>query len=283
MKAWRNVLLRFGVVAIPVGISPAKSDKPSISAHRFANGERARQAWTIDGESIVETSLLYDVDGAAVEIDAPRVGNDGRVLEGSESDDPSEIVLSAWTESAAIDPLLYDASYCVMAGKGGADGMGLVAKILRDDPSRVLAGVARFTDRPRSVVLRWSEAAGSVVLHTLTYAARVRFEGMRKASESFADPSPELEAQAALFTASLPSAFTPLDSDPLEAAVINALREVCPSAQLAEVPTTAADILATLRADVAEKGAATKGATKGTKSASKGGKPAATRGVVATK
>ena len=251
MKAWRNTVLRFGLVSVPVSVSPAKTDKPSVGAHHYdpATRERARQSWTIDGETVLpETVLLYDVDGEAVEIPAPRVGNDGRVLDGADEDDPKEIVLEAFLDAGDIDPLLYDSSYCLFPGKGGAE-FGAVVGMLRGS-GKVLAGTARFTDRPRSVVLRYCEAAGSVVLHTLTFTSRVRFAAMSTAAGEIKTPSEAATAQALALASALPKSWTPLDVDALESATLAALAAVKPEADIAEVATTDADILATLRGDV---------------------------------
>jgi non-homologous end joining protein Ku len=226
----------------------------SVSAHRYSEeGERAKQAWTVDGETILaDTKMLYDVDGEAVDIAPP-------TLEGE-----SGIELEAFAPTAGIDPLLYDSAYCVFAAKGSGKALGAIADILRANPSRVLAGSARFTDRPRSVVLRWSEAAQAIVLHTLAYTARVRFAEMRGAAEGLETPDAVTLAQGETLVASLPATFAPMDSDPMEAAIIAALHVAKPSAAVlpAEVATTNADILATLREDM-ERAAQAKGEAKG--------------------
>jgi non-homologous end joining protein Ku len=242
LKAWRNTTVRFGLVTVPVAVAPAKTDKMSVAAHRYSeDGQRAKQAWTVDGETILaETKMLYDVDGEPVEIVPPELDGD------------KGIDLQAFAPTAGIDPLLYDSAYCVFPAKGSGKALGAIAKLLRDNPAMVLAGTARFTDRPRSVVLRWSEAAGAIVLHTLAYTARVRFAEMRAASEALEDPDAVTLAQGETLVASLPAEYSPADTDPMEGAIIEALLRARPSAESAipDLVTTNADILATLRADM---------------------------------
>jgi non-homologous end joining protein Ku len=247
MKAWRNTLLRFGLVAVPVSLTPAKSDRSAVSAHRYAAGAdgalvRAKQAWTIDGETLAaETVLAYDVDGEAVEIDAPEI------------DGAKGIELAAYVDAATIDPLFYDSAYCLFPGDGGAEGLGLIASILRGTPM-MLAGTARFTDRPRSVVIRWSDAAQSLILHTLTFTSRVRFAEMLNASAALVPPPPALVAQAGILTGALPDTFLPADADALEVATATALHKARPTAKRAPAPTVSAqEILDVLKADVSAK------------------------------
>ena len=254
MKAWRNTLLRFGLVAVPVSLTPAKSDKSAVTAHHYdpVTKSRASQAWTVDGETILpETSMFYDVGGVPVAADV-------------DENYTKEITLEGFVSEGTIDPLFYDAAYCLFAGKGGEDGLGLIARVLRDNAFMTFAGTAVFTDRPRSVVIRWSDAAGCLILHTLTFTSRVRFADMRTAAEGLAEPSAELLAQAGMLTDALPSTFLPLDEDAHERAIVSALAKSAPKGTEIPVPlTTAGDILASLRADMEGRArAGTKGTTK---------------------
>lgn len=255
MRAWRNTLMRFGLVAIPVSLAPAVA-KASVSAHRYDADtlKRVRQAWVNDeGELVAETAMLYDrgegLDPVAVELDP---------IEGER-----EIALAGFIATDAVDPLLYDQAYALNPGKGGEDGLGLVAAILRESHGlMILVGEARFTERPVSVAIRYSPTASGLVLHTLHPTARVRWAEMRKAAEAMRDPSAELLAQGELLTEALPSTFTPLDVDPREAALIEALADTMPEGRVleAEVAPTAKAILDTLKADLEAKA---KGKTKG--------------------
>ena len=236
--------MRFGLVAIPVSVAPAIA-RPSLTAHRYdpATKARVKQAWVNpEGELVPETVMAYDVgeglDPVEVELDP---------LEGAR-----EITLKAYVDSATVDPLLYDAAYALYPGKGGEDGLGLVAEILRESHGlMMLAGEARFGERPVSVVIRWAPAAESLVLHTLHYTARVRWADMRKASETLRAPSAELVAQGELLTEALPATYVPSDQDPREVAIAEALAKALPEGAPVIAPaTTAGDILATLRADV---------------------------------
>lgn len=243
LKSWRNCVLRFGLVAVPVSLIPAK-DADKLSRHRYdrESGARVSQAWTADGETLAaDTFLAYDVDGTPVEVDVRDDGSD------------KGIVLSAFVSEGTIDPLFYDSAFVLFAGKDGADGLGVLASVLRENVFMMFAGSARFTDRTRSVVIRWSESAGCLVLHTLTFSAAIRFASFMIAAETLTTPDDALRAQGAMFADTLPETFVPADSDPLEAAILDALREASPVAIRASVPVpnvSAGDILDRLRADV---------------------------------
>lgn len=247
MKAWRNTLLRFGLVNVPVSLTPAKSDTSAISAHHYdaATRQRAFQAWTTDGENILpETTLFYDDE----------TGNPAvRAADVIVPDFAKEITLQAFCGEGTIDPLFYDSAYCLFPAKGGAEGLGLVADILREDTSMMFAGEAVFTDRPRSVVIRWSDAAGCLILHTLTFVSRVRFADMQSAADGLVIPSDAVREQASLLTAALPDTFTPLDTDAREQAIADALTAALPDVIAPAVATTDADILTALRADMASR------------------------------
>lgn len=253
LRAWRNTLLRFGAFGnVPIALAPAKRDKPTIERHHYdpATGTRAKQAYTVDGVSVLpETALLYDVDGEAVALDpAPKLDAD------------KGVTLTAYVSEGALDPMLYDACYVVWAGKGGDAGLGAIVGMLRDSPYMMLAGEAVFTDRPRSIVLRWSEACGALLLHTLTFTSRVDFAGM--ATATYAEATPEATAQAEALVSALADTFVPADVDALEDLTATALAKARPTAAVAMTPSTPADLLDALRADVAARSEATKTARK---------------------
>jgi len=243
LKAWRNTVLRFGAFTIPASLIPAK-DSDSLTRHRYdrATSARVRQAWTADGENIAaETFLAFDVDGTPVEVEVPDDGS------------AKEITLRAFVSEGTLDPVFYEDAYVVFGGKVGADGLAAVAQVLRDNPFMMFAGSARFTDRTRDIVLRWSEGTGCLVLHTLTFASRIRFASFRIAAETLPTPDEVAVRQAETLTDALPDSFVPADADPLEALVLEALAEKCPPAKRDAIPAphvSAADILDTLRADI---------------------------------
>lgn len=250
LRAWRNTLLRFGAFGnVPISLAPAKRDKPATERHHYdpATMTRAKQGYTIDGATVLPaTTLAYDVDGEAVVLDpAPTVEADKGVS------------LSAYVAESAIDPMLYDACYVVWAGKGGDAGLAAIVAMLRAAPDMMLAGEAVFTDRPRSIVLRWSDACGALLLHTLSFTSRVDFAGM--ATASYDDATPAATAQAIALVSALDDAYTPADVDALEAATATALAMACPTATGVQVtPSTPGDILESLRADIANRSEVTK-------------------------
>jgi non-homologous end joining protein Ku len=245
MKAWRNVLLRFGMVAVPVAISPAKVSGAEIESHRYGpSGERIRQAWTEDGATILDPSEIVSrfaaPSGEAVEIERPEIpGENG-------------IDLTALVASSSVDPLFYDAAYALNAGKGGGRPFAALAAALEDRPGACLVGTARFTDRPRDVLIRYSPETDSLVLHTLSFGAKVRAEEMT--AEAAKLPAPEAAdiAAASSFLDSLPGDFNLTREDPMDVAIRDALAAALPNALTPPAPgdvTAPRDLLADLRAN----------------------------------
>lgn len=245
MKAWRNTVVRFGLVNVPIAIAPLANDTGAgVESHRFeiATGEQVKQAWTTDGKTLIPrdaTETRYVLpNGDAVACEAPELeGAKGVELLALVDDYPAELV---------------DAAYAAWAGKGGASSYDALRDALHES-GRVLVGVGRFTDRPRPVVIKTTADGAGLVLLVLKYAAQVREGAVREAWAESEGASSEAErAQARTFLASLPAKAEGLPtSDPMSDAILEALRRDYASAfMIAEAPETDADILATLRADV---------------------------------
>ncbi len=196
MRAWRNTVVSFGMMSFPVSLSPLVGKSPT-EGHRYdpATGERVRQTWTVDGESIVqETETRYDVpDSDPIPVDVALHGDTG-------------VTLEAAVHIGDVDASLYDSSYAVNATKDAPKAVATLAAVLRDSGT-ILVGRARFTESlsAKSVVLRWSPLTKGVVLETLHPLERVRVDDARSESDSLEIPSPAEVLQGSAFVESLPT------------------------------------------------------------------------------
>ena len=232
--AWRNISLRVGLVNVPLGLDPTTDKGDGLTAHTYdrATSARVKQAWTTDGATLSpDVFRAYDVDGQLVE--AERVADDCA----------RDFVADAFV--APMDALWLDASYFVSAAKGHESEAGLFATLLRDSGAW-LAGTCRLQDRKRSAVLRYSDAAGALVLSVLTYSERIRWTKGTTAGASYGTPSDEALAQGTMLLDALSAGdFAPLDVDTVAERLRVALAspDGTPPAVADDTPATDGDAL----------------------------------------
>lgn len=241
VKAWRNVLIRFGLVNIPVSLAPAKVSAAEVETHRYGpDGERVRQAWIDSAGNIVESpASLYDTPAGPVDIPRPEIPGD------------PGIDLEALVPVADVDPILYDAAYAIWPGKGGDRSFSALAAFMEDRPRAALTGTARFTDRPRDVLIRYVPALDALILHTLTFGAKLRAAEIEAKAAAVPMADPADVAAAETFLDALPGTWTPTDRDPMDDAILAALEAAVPGAMEPPIPadpSTVPDLCAALRA-----------------------------------
>ncbi len=216
MRAWRNTVVRFGLLSVPVSLSPLVGGSP-VEGHTYGmeDGKRVARAWTTDGTTIIpndETETRYsspDRDPVALDI----------VVQGT-----TGIDLEAAVHVGDVDASLYDSSYAVNPGKDAPRSLATLAAVLRDSGT-ILVGTARFTESAsaKSVVLRWSPLTKGVVLETLHPLARVRVDEARKAA-SEDEPTKAEYVQGETFVQSLPDILpTLVVQDERDAKILEAL------------------------------------------------------------
>jgi non-homologous end joining protein Ku len=202
VRTWRNTVVRFGLLSVPVALSPLVKDKGE-EGHRYdvATGERVRQAWTVDGKSIVpndETETRYDVpDGDPVAVAVAISGTTG-------------IDIEAAVHIGDVDASLFASSYACNPSKDSPRSLATLARVLQES-GRILVGRARFTESAseRSVVLRYSPLTKGVVLETLAPLERVRIQEARDAVGDETPSAAEI-AQGTTFLDSLPDVLPTL-------------------------------------------------------------------------
>ena len=182
MRAWRNVLLRFGMVNVPLSLAPAARSGAEVEAHRYAGGERVKQAWTLDGETILQPDEIrkaYETPGGLVEIEAPEIpGDNGLEIEGL-------------VPFSTISPAAYDTTYAAFPGKGGERSYAALSAVLEDRPGAALVGRLRVTDRPRDCAVVFDPETEALLVVVLHYAAKVRYSEIRAAAERAGAAKPE--------------------------------------------------------------------------------------------
>lgn len=203
MRTWRNMVVRFGLLSVPVALSPLVGKPKDTEGHTFTkDGERVRRAWTVDGTKIVpdeDTETRFErPDGDPVALEIAISGETG-------------IDIEAALHIGDVDASLFDSSYACNPTKDGAKSLATLLSVLRDS-GRVLVGRARFTESAsaKSVVLRYSPLTKGIVLETLAPLERVRIEAARKIVAELPTPSASEIKQGASFVDSLPDVLPAL-------------------------------------------------------------------------
>lgn len=203
MRTWRNTVVRFGLLVVPVALSPLVGGAEyEGQTTEIATGERVRRAWTTNGKDIIpneETETRYPrPDGDPVALDVAISGETG-------------IDVEAALHIGDVDAGLFDSSYAANPSKDAPRAFAALLSVLRDD-GRILVGRARFTESAsaKSVVLRYSSLTKGIVLETLSPLARVRIADARKETEGIADATEAEIVQARTFLDSLPDVLPDL-------------------------------------------------------------------------
>lgn len=228
MRAWRNTVVRFGLLTVPVSLSPlVQKDGESGHTYDVATGERVSRAWTVNGKDIVpETETRFDIpDGDPVALDIRVQGETG-------------IDIEAAVHIGDVDASLYDSSYACNPTKDAPRQLATLLAVLRDS-GRILVGRARFTESAsaKSVVLRYSPLTKGIVLETLSPLERVRIEAARKIVADLPSPSSAELVQGTTFVDSLPDALPALIVvDERDEAIRSAVAAVVAGALSPEIP-----------------------------------------------
>lgn len=243
MRVWRNTVVRFGMLAVPVGLSPLVSK--GIGGHLYDRESRERLSMAMvrpDGTKSEDTVTLYDVpDGEPIEVAPTIEGETG-------------IDLSGCVPIGEVSPSLYDAAYVLIPAKDAPKGLATLAAVLRDSGS-TLVGTARFgkSDSAKSVVLRWDALVGGIVLHTLYALDRVRVADALAVTSSLPIPALAEYSQGEAFVGTLPDTFSPIVTSERDAAIRAAI-DAATGAESEEdgdgESMSPADYLAALRATV---------------------------------
>jgi DNA end-binding protein Ku len=161
-----NGTITFGVIAVPVKLYTATESKTvhfrevhlddgaKVEHRRFCSKEDAEVPY----EEVVKG---YEVrDGEYVVLSKEEI-------EAAAGDKAHVVALEAFVEAAAIDPVHYEKTYYLGAGKAGADAYRLLHDALRQSGR---AGLGRFTFHNREYVAAVRPLDGVLALHTMRFA-----------------------------------------------------------------------------------------------------------------
>ena len=263
--------LSFGLVSIPIKYAPMTEASSPVSAKTLCPDHHVpvkAGEWVCSGGTPDEHNVARDA-----------------VIKGyPHPDDPSQLVVvdpsvvEEFAESrsgvasierivdfSTIEPAYFDKVYMVWPGEGGPtaeQAFDLFAAVLRDE-GKAAVTTAVMTKQTRTVVFRWSAEFGCLVAHVCKFASAIRFadiNSIRAATFERTPPEgPALElAQQILTTlegefdpSEVDDAYTPLMQDAIRQAAGGKVAKKATAKK--QAPTPAADLMATLKASLAEK------------------------------
>ena len=166
---WKGVIT-FGMVAIPVRLLPATQDK-DISFHLLHKPDHSRikfKRWCAAEDAEVDTDELVK----AFEISKDQyVEITDEDLEQLPLPARHTIELSAFVDSAEIDPIYYEKSYYLEPEETGVKPYALLLKVLE---KKGVTGVASIAIRNKESLCALRPLDGTLLLETLHYPDEIR-------------------------------------------------------------------------------------------------------------
>lgn len=255
LRASANKTLSFGLVNVPIGMSPLREAATRPSG-KFLDPEDhlpVKQAWQAHDGTLVERSDLvkgYEHDGGFVVFDG-----DALKLRSEPSID-----LTANVRASAVPAEQVEKSYLIWPKDGkAAEAFSLLLVHCRDG-DRALIGETVENGTTKGFVVRYSDVTGTLVAQELAYRDSVRWRNVGQVEDYMAEvPEPNAQAQAMAdqLLSALPDEYdwaSLVDTygDELAQAVEDAANGIEPEAvPAAERQAKADDLMALLAASVA--------------------------------
>lgn len=251
MKAWRKLTLSFGLVNVPVSIAPAvESRRPTFNNLCGEHHVRLKQqnfCPTCDGPPSDVVKGLSNGDEFTIFGDSDLVGlvplKDGA------------ITLENFTPVGSIDPLFFKKPYLMWPEKKGTapQGFTLLSKIM-EGMDLGAVGSVQLDKADEPVVIRYSSAAESLVLHTCYYHQDVRWDELAAIKASL--PAPPSEAEVEQGKLLIAQAVGTWALDKIEDSYAEGIGRLLEARGGAPVPSDGTqdvpDLMAALKASVAE-------------------------------
>jgi len=249
-----KLTLSVGLVNVPVKVAPLVKST-SISGKRLCPCHhlpiKSSSTCTEDG-TVVEAVTGFEQDGkyvVGVERSEHAVARDGQVD------------LASTVDVAALDPLYFDKSYLLWPQDGGEGAYDLLCEALRTS-GKALIGQTVLSRSTRVLAIRWSDATGTLVVHSLAYDEAIAWSDVqlvRSATDARRDTVDEGQlALAQQLVSTLPEgvdleAVADDYNESLRAA-IEAAAMGLPAPEVAAAPAAApvVDLMEALQASVAE-------------------------------
>jgi DNA end-binding protein Ku len=267
-----NGTIRFGLIAVPIKVHSAIEDR-SVHFHQVhaKDGVRIKQRRVCakEGKEVPyeQVAMGYEVSSGeyvvlAKEEIAAAAGEQSRLIE-----------LEEFVCAADVDPVHYDRTYYLGAGKNGHDAYRLVHDALAR-ASR--AGLGRWVFHNREYLVAVRSHDGVLALHTMRFADELVDPGTLDIPEPSRAPSRREVEMAGRLVDSLHADFDPTAyhdtyrEHVLELIATKARGEEPVPAEIPEV-ADAPDLAAALEASLASGSRASAGASKGKSARAKSG------------
>ena len=161
-----NGTITFGLIAVPIKVNSAIEDK-SVHFHQVhaADGSRIKQKRICSKEHkevpYKQVAKGYELRGGKY------VMLEQEEIDAAAGDSSHLIELEEFVGAAEIDPVFYDSTYYLGAGKDGADAYRLLHDALRKSDR---AGLGRWVFHNREYLVAVRPLDGVLALHTMRFA-----------------------------------------------------------------------------------------------------------------
>lgn len=252
-RASSRLTIGVGLVSFEVGIAPlvaSGSKGPSGKTLCPEHHHPIKQAvYCAAGDHYCESTVVgFEHAGQYVFVDR----------DDAAAEKNGRIELERMVEVSSIDPMYYEKTYLIWPTDGHGPAYDLIAATLRSDGKDLaLVGKCVFTRSTRMIVLRFSEAAGCLLMHLCQFDANLRWHDLELVSGGAAiRPEPaeaHLQAASTLLD-TLAGEFEPAGEDDyrlsLENLIEAAANGVPVEAKREQPAAPVIDLMAALQASV---------------------------------
>jgi DNA end-binding protein Ku len=197
-----KLTIGFGIVNVDVKFAPLVAANAGRTSARTCCREHmapvsSEYRCDTGGELVAREGkvMAYETPAGFVEVDTDALG-----LEGDKRLD-----LTGSVDVDSIDPLYFEKAYVVWPQEGHEASYDLLAHVLHDT-GKALVGTTVMAKATKAVVLRFSNATGTLVAHGCTYDERLSWNDVTLVRDGVAsrpDPDEKLVAMAETLLTSL--------------------------------------------------------------------------------
>lgn len=212
-RASANLMIQFGLVGVPIAMKPISDSGRSVSGkyvcpqhgpnlqQRYFCSEGTPQEHLLESAEQVTAFEHPDKKGEFVVVESSVISQLAEQRSG-------EVSVEKIVDAKAIDPIFYDKTYLCWPQKGGETAFELFASVLRDEGKAAVATVV-LSKQTATLVLRWSETAGTLVAHTCRFESQMRWDDIELATIEELKPEKKHLAAAKALMATLDGEWAP--------------------------------------------------------------------------
>lgn len=264
-RTWRNVALSFGLVNVAVSLaSLTKSAGPEGHILCSEHKQRIKQLNYCEAcEGAPQSTVKgYDTPEGTVTLDEGEIAS----IEGAAD---GMVKLTHCVYAGEVDPIFFEKSYNIWPQRNHGIAFRMLESALRDS-GKALVGETTLTKTTRTLMVRWSSATGTLVVHLLHAGAAIKredIEKVRRVVDAQEAPSPETQEMAEALLDTLPGDFDPAGvqdsySERLMAAIFAKTSGTTPEAKDEPARDQQVEFMDALKATIAAKSAKPKAARK---------------------